>query len=566
MHIPPADAEPDGADILFWGRIMDDLPEWAQVAIIVVPILVLCIFGVIAKARQEEQNDERIKEIKRQKLKSTGAHGSARFADAAEHEAKGRFEAKGIYCGRTSDSDQQLYFNGHGHILTVGGTRAGKGTRLIVPNLLNNSFDGSTVVIDPKGELAAITHEARKEAGHKVFFLNPWGLHGLPSMGLNPFDCLDPKSPSLISDARLMANLIMVTDARGSQSANYFNESAEQLINMMILYVACCEPASRRNFIRLRQLINGSPADWRKVIEKMSKTRKAYGTLKEGANRLAMWRSQDKGAGFSGILSTAQQQIDFLAGPEMQKALKQSDFAIKDAIDNQATIYLIIPANRISGYRRWLRLMIGTIILNKYNHIKGKRMLFILDEFAALGKMQQIEDGIAEAAGHGVQLWPIVQDLSQLKKNYDDKWESFIANCECKLFLGIRDMFTAKYISQMCGKATVVVESYNMSRSSGDSETRSRGANYNESTGTNAGASDGHNMLAAGRELITPDEVVSLPEGSGIGFMGTSRPTMLALPPYYEVPVLASLAADNPYHQTASPQSEPESVSADMRS
>lgn len=49
------------------------------------------------------------------------------------------------------------------HVLTVAGSRAGKGVSLIIPNLL--LYHGSVLAIDPKGELAAITCRARCQMG-----------------------------------------------------------------------------------------------------------------------------------------------------------------------------------------------------------------------------------------------------------------------------------------------------------------------------------------------------------------------------------------------------------------
>lgn len=47
------------------------------------------------------------------------------------------------------------------HMITVAGSRLGKGVSMIIPNLL--FYSGSLLVIDPKGEFASITARRRAE-------------------------------------------------------------------------------------------------------------------------------------------------------------------------------------------------------------------------------------------------------------------------------------------------------------------------------------------------------------------------------------------------------------------
>ena len=57
--------------------------------------------------------------------------------------------------------------------------------------------DRSIVVIDPKGELAAVTAAYRRTVGD-VVMLNPFNVLGLGSAGFNPLAMLDPKSPEFL--------------------------------------------------------------------------------------------------------------------------------------------------------------------------------------------------------------------------------------------------------------------------------------------------------------------------------------------------------------------------------
>ena len=72
------------------------------------------------------------------------------------------------------------------HVMTIAGTRAGKGTSLIIPNLF--LYKGSALVLDPKGENAEMTAARRgkgaigvKGLGQEVHVLDPFGVTGYPS-------------------------------------------------------------------------------------------------------------------------------------------------------------------------------------------------------------------------------------------------------------------------------------------------------------------------------------------------------------------------------------------------
>ena len=80
-------------------------------------------------------------------------------------------------------------------------------------------------------------------------------------------------------------------------------------------------------------------------------------------------------------------------------------------------------------------------------------MLAILDEFAHIGHLDILEKAAGMAAGHGLQLWPVLQNLTQLKKDYGENWETFIAGSEIRQFFGTRDQTSAKYVSKLPGSA-----------------------------------------------------------------------------------------------------------------
>ena len=61
--------------------------------------------------------------------------------------------------------------------------------------------------------------------------------------------------------------------------------------------------------------------------------------------------------------------------------------------------------------------------------------------------MRQIEDAAGQIASYGVKLWPILQDLGQLKALYKERWETFMGNAGVLQFFGNNDLTTLEWIS-----------------------------------------------------------------------------------------------------------------------
>lgn len=126
---------------------------------------------------------------------------------------------------------------------------------------------------------------------------------------------------------------------------------------------------------------------------------------------------------------------------------------------------------------------------------------------------------MAEGRGYGARMWPILQDLNQLKDTYKDRWETFIGNARVVQLFGTADLFTAKYASDLLGKATVI-----SSGSSGDRESTSETA----------------------QALMTPDEVMHMGTGKELLFFrGGIRPIKPQKLPYFQTS-LKDQAMPNP--------------------
>ena len=436
-------------------------------------------------------------------------HGSARFATDRETRPLAQ-NGDGLLIGRDRKSGKPLRYAGPAHLLTIAPTRTGKGVGTIIPNLLD--YPGSVICIDPKGENARITARYRAKFG-PVHVLDPFGVTGIPSAAFNPLDRLDPAGLDLADDAMTLADAL-VYDAPGEAGEAHWNEEAKALIAGILLWVACDPQAQGQDYTleALRDCLTFAPDNSQRMLREMSRSTQARGLIARAANR-HLGKSDREAAG---VLSAAQRHTHFLDSPRMSAVLGRSDFTFADVKARPTTVYLVLPPDRLATYARWLRLMLaqGLTDLARAPASPARPVLFLLDEFAALGRLEPVERAMGLMAGYGIQLWPILQDVHQLRALYDRRAGTFLSNAGVLQVFGVNDHDSAKLVSDLLGQETVVFET--MSRAIDSDET---------------GISFGSQHV--GRPLLTPDEVRTLREDLQLLFLAGQRPIVAAKLKYF---------------------------------
>ena len=430
-------------------------------------------------------------------------HGSARFATNAE--ARDLMGDAGLLIGRDRKSGRLLRYPGPAHLLTIAPTRSGKGVGTIIPNLLEYPF--ATVCIDPKGENARIAARQRGRFG-PVHVLDPFGITGLAPAGYNPLDRIDPAGLDVADDCMTLADAL-VHDAHNQQTEAHWNEEAKALIAGLLMHVVASEPADTRTLATLRDHLTLAPAAFAALLERMQK---AGGLVARAANR-QLGKSDREAAG---VLSSAQRHTHFLDSPRMTATLGHSDFRFADLKERPSSIFLVLPPDRLDTYARWLRLMVAQA-LTELARAPGHPpwpVLFLLDEFAALGHLEPVERAMGLMAGYGIQLWPIVQDIHQLQALYGKRAGTFLSNAGVLQVFGVNDQQSAQLVSDLLGQETVVFET--MSRAL---DAQGSGITFGQQH--------------VGRPLLTPDEVRTLSPDRQLLFLAGQRPVVAAKLRYY---------------------------------
>ncbi len=434
--------------------------------------------------------------------------GTARWANVKDIASMAGKDRAGLIIGRDPQTKALLRYGGPSHLMTMAPTRTGEGVGTIIPNLL--TAERSVICIDPKGENARITARAR-EGFEALHVLDPFGVTERQSSCFNPFAHLDANDVDIAEHAGTLADAL-VYDEPGSSGDAHWNEEARALIAGLIMMVVASEPPHLRHPATLRDYLTRPPKAFADLMTRMQESTACDGLIARAANR--QFGKSDREA--SGVLSSAQRHTHFLDSPRMKRVMERSDFQFIDLKQRTQSVFLVLPPDRLSTYARWLRLMISQSLTEMVRDRNGaspsqsitasevtattfgkqkkvapanKSVLFLLDEFASLGRLDAVERAMGLMAGYGAQLWPILQDIHQLRALYGKGANTFLANAGVMQVFGVNDVETAVLVARSIGKR----DAHYMT------------ASYGEVKQTNS-------QHIAACNLINTDEIMRLPD------------------------------------------------------
>jgi len=454
-------------------------------------------------------------------------HGSARWAKPADVQNTGLLQAKaGVYVGGWYDESRKkltyLRHNGPEHILAFAPTRSGKGVGLVIPTLL--CWDESAVIYDIKGENYAKTAGFRSRQGHVCFKFSP--VEDGSSSRFNPLAEVRLFTPRDVSDAQNVAD--MIVRSGDSPMERHWEDTAASLTTGMILHV-CYMAATEGRTACLSDLagqFTRPGVDFRDTLNEMLSyphdlnmkrgwrtsaglTTSTHAVVSEKAQEMLDKESKE----LSGVLSTAKTALALYSDPLVARNTSASDFSIDDLVNHErpVSLYLVVPPSDKIRLRRLIRLMF-TMVVNRltermaFDGAEQKRnrhrLLFLIDEFPSLNRMEIFADALSYMAGYGLKAYLITQDIRQIVDAYGQN-ESIVSNCHVRIAYAPNQIETAELLSKMTGTTTVQKASFNFS-----------GSRFSPVMSHVNGSVD-----HVERPLMTPDEVMRLrpPQKSGDG-------------------------------------------------
>lgn len=470
-------------------------------------------------------------------MKPSGIFGKAEFADLAECRAAGLTDPEGLYLGLLGGVP--LFFSGKAHLFLDAPARSGKGVGVVTANLLH--YQGSVIVTDPKGELAAMTADHRRERfGQDVAVFNPWGLHGLPKNRINPLEgvielACDPLRQRGLTDEVKAIVMQLYPEPENPQN-RFFREGSRSIMRAVLLYLALHAP-KRCTLPEMWRLI-ANPLRFERALRAMRKSEELGGILADLGDDLAA-RMRDAPEQFENFRAGAVQQLSiFEPGGYLADAVSGSDIALADLKSGKVSLYLAFPTDRLASHGAALGLIVNQAITAVARSPEKGEVLFLLDEFANLGKLSGLAESLTALPGLGVRVWIIVQELAELVRLYGPNTaETILSQAEVKQFFAVNSDQLALKLSRALGQKTVKTLSFNLGRTDDDDI--------------------GESLGETGQPLMRPEEIRQMRADQQLLLVNGVRPILGERMPFWFVAPWREWAARNPVENQDTPNVKP---------
>ena len=384
-----------------------------------------------------------------------GLGGFARFAGLFEEWATSLKDQKqGLFLGRSLYNPYlTIGSEDPRHMITIAGSRAGKGTTAIIPNLL--LWKHSVVVIDPKGTNAAVSARRRRELRQDVYLIDPFNIvEGEDTASFDPLANLDPNSPTIREEISVIAEALVVPDPEPKEK--HWDDGAKTVIAGLIAHIISSDKIKEKSLFKIRELLSLPPDDQNDLWIDMMMNESAGRLAIDAASRMLRGKGT---AEISSILSNADKHTEWLSSPAIQKVLSSSTFEFSQLKEKRTTIYLVLPPNLLETHNRFLRLFINLTLSQMSIGGRSKiPVLMLMDEFLALGRMTEVEKAFGLLAGYNLIMWPFIQDYGRLKDIYKNSVNAFINNSRAIQVFGVFDGETTRFVSERLGNR--VMDSY----------------------------------------------------------------------------------------------------------
>lgn len=394
-----------------------------------------------------------------------------------------------------------------GHsVLVVGPTQSGKTTGLAIPVL--REWDGPVVAASVKGDLLRATIDDRRSLGEVVLY-DPLSTTGLPGAKWSPLSACR----TWVGSRRVASDLSAVArdGAASFTDGDFWYSQAAKLLAPLLL-AASLEGCTMSDVVSWVD-----DQDLGFALDRLTGAGESGATR---ALRAVLGRDERQR---SAVFTTAETVIDAFADPDIASSEPDRFSAGSGTggeidpgrlLDGSGTLYLCAPASDQARIRSLFATLTGEIVKEAYRRsMQSGRgldppLLILLDEAANIAPLAELDVLASTAAGHGVQLVTVWQDLSQLNARYGQRGASVVNNHRAKLFLsGISDPSTLEHVSQLAGEE--------------DRRTLSRT--------TDALGGSSTTDASTPRRLVAPDALRRIRPGSGLLLYGHLPPVKVTL-------------------------------------
>lgn len=447
-------------------------------------------------------------------------HGDARFARRGEIAKAGLLGDHGIILGRLGK--RCLMLPGQQGVALAAPPRAGKGTGIVIPNLLN--WPDSLICVDIKRENWIATAGFREKSGQTCFLFDPFAEDGRTARW-NPFFYVSPDPRRRVNDLQRIAEMLYPDPPNVDP---FWTASARSLFLGIALYLF--ETPSMHKTIGevLRQGMasddEGFGAHWKRVIEGRKSGR--FPLSSECVQ--ALYDVIDLApVTASSIRKTFTSRLDLWLNPILDAATSGNDFDLRELRRRALSIYVGVNPDDLHRLRPVLSLFfqqaigLQTRALPEHDASLKRQVLMLLDEFPALGRIPIIAESISYLPGYNVRVLLVIQTPAQLREVYGvNGSETMLKSLAARIVFAPKDFPDAREISDELGNTTVKVRTLSKPLHDFTSGKGSRGRSVNVSEQR--------------RALLLPQEVKELGPDEAIVFLEGLRPIRCHKIRYFE--------------------------------
>ncbi|RDH91345.1 MAG: hypothetical protein DIZ77_11250 [endosymbiont of Seepiophila jonesi] len=378
-------------------------------------------------------------------------YGDASFATKSYVKKIKKFDERGIILGAAFGT--YIRSNEPLSTLLLAPPGTGKTAGFVIPNLF--SCGNSMVIFDVKGELYKITSKRRAEFSRVLKFepaspdsamWNPLAKESLPRDWVEQMVVIDR-----------IATMIY---PQGEKHDHWITEGK----NMFLFYAMFLVWRNGGSSIPEIRAFSLDTSDAQIAIEEMlTDNENMPDRIRQEGNGLIQKPENE----FGSVFSTYKSKLNVFADPYVAKALSGNEFTFSEFRKNRTSLYLVIKAQdveRLAPVVTLLFEMCAMYILSNAPKPEDHTVTLMIDEFARLGKMQQVLDMPALSRGNRGHAMLIAQDYAQINRLYgNDGGEILDGTCSHFIIYPQNNAKTAKNFSEKIGFQTTVKKSKSQS-------------------------------------------------------------------------------------------------------
>jgi type IV secretion system protein VirD4 len=429
----------------------------------------------------------------------------------------------GVPLGFDRDTNQPIQYDGVAPVFVLGPPGSNKTVGIVASQLLDDNTRRSYIVMDPKGEVCAISSRHRRRIGD-VRIINPYGVlvdqrPDMASDGWNPLGDLDPAAHNYGDDLLARATALIRADANLSQP--YFSDAARSAVAGVsnfevrrarelglppslpnVRYALSLEPAALADMVR--QMLATNDPDIVTRVRKFLEDNREIQSVKSTIEVDTSWMTEAMRA-------------------DMNVPLGVDLGLVKQ---RPTTVYIIIPPDELATKAAYLRLLLSVALRHCYKY-DGVPVTLLVEEAYVLGHLQEIASAASILRGFNGRLIIVYQMLGQAKEHFRATWGLFGGGAT--IAFRPADPETAAYLVERAGQEIIKVRSASNPSRMGDG-----GPSINVSQHT--------------RDRIPLHAMYGMPQGIALVWLpGDSRPRISRVKGYFELG-LNRRADRNPYY------------------